>query len=120
MDIGTIIADARARAGLTQQALARRAGTSQSAVARIERGQGSPSIETARRLVAAAGFELRIELAAPTVQSDPMVEAYKRDVDRTLLRENLRKSVDQRLRDVESFRKSAGRLRRAVQRRRGG
>jgi hypothetical protein len=35
--------------------------------------------------------------------SDPVVEAYKRDVDRTLLRENLRLSPEQRLRKLQDF-----------------
>lgn len=105
--------DARVRAGLTQRELARRARTSQSAVARIESGAVSPSLETLRRLVAACGFDLRLSLA-PAGASDPVVEAYKRDVDRTLLRENLRKTVEQRLGDMEAFRKSAEQLRRAV------
>ena len=30
------------------------------------------------------------------LQPDPVIEAYKRDVDRTLLRENLRLTVEQR------------------------
>jgi len=34
---------------------------------------------------------------------DEIIELYKRDVDRTLLRENLRKSVDQRMRDMIDF-----------------
>jgi hypothetical protein len=29
--------------------------------------------------------------------ADPVVDAYKRDVDRTLIRENLRKSYEERL-----------------------
>lgn len=110
---GALVADARTRAGLSQRELAQRARTSQSAVARIESGAVSPSLETLRRLVAACGFDLRLSLA-PVGDADPVVEAYKRDVDRTLLRENLRKTVEQRLVDMESFRKSAERLRRAV------
>ena len=31
------------------------------------------------------------------IEPDPVVEAYKRDIDRTLLRENLRRSVEQRI-----------------------
>lgn len=31
------------------------------------------------------------------LEPDPVIEAYKRDVDRTLLRENLKLSVEQRL-----------------------
>lgn len=113
MEIGTFVADARNRAGLSQRELAQRAGTSQSAIARIESGAVSPSFATVRRLVAACGFELRLSLA-PAGAPDPVVEAYKRDVDRTLLRENLRKTVEQRLGDIEAFRKSAERLRHAV------
>lgn len=34
---------------------------------------------------------------------DPVIEAYKKDVDRTLLRENLKLTVAQRLRKADSF-----------------
>ena len=34
---------------------------------------------------------------------DPVVEAYKRDVDRTLLRENLMLTPDERLRKLQDF-----------------
>ncbi len=30
-------------------------------------------------------------------ERDPVIEAYKKDVDRTLIRENLRRSVDERI-----------------------
>jgi len=53
---------ARERAGLSQRALARRANTAQSVVARIESGDTSPSYETLQRLLKAAGFELSAEL----------------------------------------------------------
>lgn len=111
MDISELVATARHQAGLTQQQLAERAGTSQPAVARLERGDGSPTMATVERLVNAAGFDLRLELVPRFVHQDPVVEVYKRDVDRTLLRENLRKTVDRRLRDAEAFRKDAEQLR---------
>lgn len=38
----------------------------------------------------------------PTDNRDPVIEAYKKDVDRTLLRENLKLSVEQRLRKAEA------------------
>jgi transcriptional regulator with XRE-family HTH domain len=57
-----ILRQARRRAGLTQRALAERAGTSQSVVARIELGTTSPTWETLTRLVTAAGFELGVRL----------------------------------------------------------
>ena len=58
-----LLKEARDRAGLTQRELARRAGTSQAMVARIERGQQSPSVATLERLVRACGLELRVEAA---------------------------------------------------------
>jgi transcriptional regulator with XRE-family HTH domain len=56
-----LLKEARDRAGLTQRELARRAGTSQAMVARIEGGQQSPSVATLERLVRACGLELRVE-----------------------------------------------------------
>jgi transcriptional regulator with XRE-family HTH domain len=65
-----VLLDARARAGLSQRALARRAGTAQSVVARIELGATSPTTETLQRLIDAAGFELRVSLQ-PKLLLDP-------------------------------------------------
>jgi transcriptional regulator with XRE-family HTH domain len=56
--IGEILRSARMSAGLTQRELARRAGTAQSVVARLEGGEASPTWETLVRLLAAAGFEI--------------------------------------------------------------
>lgn len=33
-------------------------------------------------------------------EPDPVIEAYKKDIDRSLLRENLKRSVEERLRDL--------------------
>lgn len=44
---------------------------------------------------------------------DPVIEVYKRDVDRTLLRENLRKTPDERLRQLQKLQRFALELRRA-------
>jgi transcriptional regulator with XRE-family HTH domain len=63
-DPATLVRDARTHAGLTQRALARRARTAQSVVARIEGGLTSPSWDTLARLLAAAGFDLRAQLDA--------------------------------------------------------
>lgn len=57
-----LLREARRRSGLSQRALARRSGTVQSAVARIESGRASPSWDTLQRLSRAAGFELRAGL----------------------------------------------------------
>ena len=45
----------------------------------------------------------------------PVIEAYKKDVDRTLLRENLKLSVEQRLLKHMQFQQFAAELRRAGQ-----
>ena len=44
---------------------------------------------------------------------DPMVEAYKRDVDRTLLRQNLRRSVTERVENLIALQELAAEARRA-------
>ena len=44
---------------------------------------------------------------------DPVVEAYKRDIDHTLLRENLRRSVDERVRNLMALQRLAEEARRA-------
>ncbi|MBA3620065.1 MAG: helix-turn-helix transcriptional regulator [Acidothermales bacterium] len=59
---GDLIREARRRAGLTQAQLAERAGTTQSAVARWERGRSAPSFDTVRRLVRACGFDLFVTI----------------------------------------------------------
>jgi hypothetical protein len=45
-----------------------------------------------------------------------VIEAYKKDVDRTLLRENLKLTVDERFRKFESFARYAKELREAGRR----
>jgi len=37
------------------------------------------------------------------IEPDPVIEAYKKDVDRTLLRENLKLTPDQRLDKLQDF-----------------
>jgi transcriptional regulator with XRE-family HTH domain len=70
---GRLLRAARRRAGLSQRELARRAGTAQSVVARIERGQTSPAAETLDRLLHAAGFRLSVELVARTEPASHML-----------------------------------------------
>lgn len=53
---------ARMKAKLSQTELARRLGTTQSAVARLEGGGVSPSLSTLRRYAEATGTRLRLEL----------------------------------------------------------
>lgn len=61
MDPARALRDARERAGLTQQALAARAGTSQATVSAYESGRKQPSVATLARLLAAAGSRLTTE-----------------------------------------------------------
>jgi hypothetical protein len=49
-------------------------------------------------------------------EPDPVIEAYKKDVDRTLLRENLKRSVEERLRDLTRLQRFAEEWRRAGKR----
>ncbi len=55
---GSLIREARRRAGLTQVVLAERLGTTQSAIARLERGGTEPSYGGVVRAVRACGLEL--------------------------------------------------------------
>jgi hypothetical protein len=47
------------------------------------------------------------------IEPDPAIEAYKKDIDRTLIRENLRLTVEQRFENLERLQKFAEELRRA-------
>lgn len=44
---------------------------------------------------------------------DPVIEAYKKDVDRTLIRENLRRTPDERARNLMALQRAAEELRKA-------
>lgn len=48
-----------------------------------------------------------------TLPPDLVIERYKRDVDRTLLRENLKLSVEQRFRQLHKLQQFASTLKRA-------
>ena len=48
---------------------------------------------------------------APADYCDPVIEAYKKDVDRTLLRENLKLTVEQRIRQAIGFHEMVAELR---------
>ena len=47
---------------------------------------------------------------------DEIIDLYKKDIDRTLLREQLGKTPDERVRELAALERFAEELRRAVQR----
>lgn len=83
MNVAGTLRDARERAGLSQTALARRAGTSQATLSAYETGRKQPSVATLSRLLAATGSRLAVEEGHP-----PLVEpspARHAQTDRTLV-----------------------------------
>jgi len=53
----------------------------------------------------------------PALPPDPVIEAYKKDIDRTLLQETLKLTVEQRLAKLQEFMKAMAKLRGAARRR---
>jgi transcriptional regulator with XRE-family HTH domain len=100
---GELVREARKRAGMTQAQLAELAGTTQSAIARLESGRHSPSFEQVENLMRLCGFQLIVELA-PYDDSD-IVQAQ------ALLRMN----VDDRFDRLESTVRFANELREAFE-----
>lgn len=66
--LAELVGRMRGSAGLSQRALARRAETSQPAIARYERGVATPSWETFERLAAACGRQVSV---TAEVKPDP-------------------------------------------------
>ena len=67
---------ARMKAGLSQRELAENAGVPTTMISAYERGLREPSLPTLQRLLAAAGFELRMQLA-PVDPHDQVLEALE-------------------------------------------
>jgi transcriptional regulator with XRE-family HTH domain len=73
----SLVRSARQRAGLTQTELAERAGTTQPVVARAERSDAKPTLDTLERLLDAAGYELELRARPrprPAVDESQIVE----------------------------------------------
>jgi transcriptional regulator with XRE-family HTH domain len=79
---------ARSRAGLSQRQLAEKAGIPQSTVGRIESGAVDPRFETLMTLLRTCGFDLEVE---------PRLGV---GVDRSQLRELLKMTPEQRIRNA--------------------
>jgi len=99
MDPGELIRATRKRYGLSQQSLARRVGTRQSAVSRLERGEVSPTIETLNLMLNAMGEQLEI-------RGVPL----QRDYDPLHRKAQAERSPEERLALAVSWNRVAGRL----------
>ena len=62
IDLAMLLREMRENAGLTQSELAKKVGTTQSAIARLERGGRPPRIDTLLRIADALDCELLVEL----------------------------------------------------------
>jgi uncharacterized protein len=78
VDVAGLLRRARLAAGLSQAELARRAGTSQPAVARYESGTASPSVRTLERLLHATGLRLRVTTEPSESTTSPTSERMRR------------------------------------------
>jgi transcriptional regulator with XRE-family HTH domain len=85
-ELGDLLRTARERQGVSQRALARRSGTAQPAISRIERGAESPSFERFAYLLSCLGLR-------PGVELEPL--PYRGDRD--LLLDQMRRSPSERL-----------------------
>jgi len=101
VDAAKLIRDARLAAGLTQSELARRMGTTQSAVARLERPGSNPRLETLEDALRASGNRL-----------EARVHRQKAGLDEAQIRDRLRMTPAERL---ASFVASSAGMRRLLQ-----
>jgi transcriptional regulator with XRE-family HTH domain len=106
--LGELLHATRVRKGVSQRSLARRAGTTQAAVSRIESGHESPSFERFTALMLVLGEQ-------PQLTSRPL----ELDVDRGDLARGRGLSHSQRLAESASWNLVATRLEIAGERARG-
>lgn len=71
MSPGDLVRSTRKRLGLSQRTLALRAGTTQAAISRIERGAVSPTFATLRDLLLALGEEPVLQTRRLPTEWDP-------------------------------------------------
>ncbi|WP_420639717.1 helix-turn-helix domain-containing protein [Candidatus Poriferisocius sp.] len=83
MEPGELLRVARQRSGLSQAALAARAGTSQPVISAYENGRRDPTTGTLRRLIAATGNRLELRLA-PTPPDIPPPASPREHADRLM------------------------------------
>lgn len=69
---------ARLKAGISQAEMARRAGVAVTMISAYERGRRQPTLPTLMRLLRAAGFELRMNLAPQDSHDETLAELESR------------------------------------------
>ncbi len=69
--VGSAVRTARRRAGISQAELAKKAGTSQPSIARLEQGRVSPTVVSLDRIARALGTELVIDFEPLLVKKAP-------------------------------------------------
>ncbi len=79
MDIGKRIEQIREQVGLSQSALARGIGTSQSAISQIEAGERNPSFDMLRQISKALGVSIAHLVGAEVEQLAPNELAHFRN-----------------------------------------
>jgi transcriptional regulator with XRE-family HTH domain len=94
MEVAQLIRDARHAAGITQVAVAERAGTAQPAVAAYESGARVPSLSTLERLLGACEHDVDV-VATPRTRRGAeslaeLAETIKRDLQQNRERDALR------------------------------
>ena len=98
-DLGGILRTAREEQGLSQRRLAVRAGTSQDAISRIERGAEAPALERFAQLMLVLGKR-------PVLEIEPL----ESPVPEGKLAATQRLSPAERLREASSWNRMASRL----------
>jgi transcriptional regulator with XRE-family HTH domain len=95
--VGEVVRDARRRSGYTQAQLASAAGTTQSAIARLEAPGANPRLQTLEKVLRAMGYSLNLSAELP-------------EVDERQILDHLRLTPTQRLARFEAERDSLGDL----------
>jgi transcriptional regulator with XRE-family HTH domain len=73
---GDLIREARLRAGLTQAELGQKIGKPQSVIARWERGDVTPSLETLRNAIRGCGLELSFHISRLDESSATVIDEH--------------------------------------------
>jgi predicted transcriptional regulator len=98
MEPGTLIKQARQAAGLTQTELAKRAGMKQPEIARLEKRGANPRLSTLKRVLAATGRSLKLDLDDDA------------GIDESLIAASLKETPTERLHEHEKLLKTAQQL----------